>query len=54
MTALFGAVMKVREPEETAEILLEATERHPESVLIGADGRPVRVPARARDRELRR
>lgn len=54
LTGVVGRVMKTRQPAETAEILLEATARHPEAVLIGASGRPVRLPARTRDLELRR
>lgn len=54
LTGLFGLLMKVRQPEETARILLDAAARHPDAVLIGADGRPVRLPARTRDPELRR
>lgn len=54
LSGIFGRVMKVRQPAETAEILLEATARHPDAVLIGAAGRPVALPARTRDLELRR
>lgn len=54
LAGIFGAVMKVRQPEETARLLLDGVARHPDAVLIGADGRPVRLPARARGAELRR
>lgn len=46
--------MTVRQPEETARILLDAAARHPETVLVGATGRPVTLPARTWDLELRR
>ncbi len=54
LTGVVGRVIRTRQPAESAEILLEATARHPEAVLIGAGGRPVRLPARTRDPELRR
>lgn len=54
LTGIFGRVMTVREPEETARMLLDAAARQPDAVLIGADGRPLPVPARAQDVGLRR
>jgi NAD(P)-dependent dehydrogenase (short-subunit alcohol dehydrogenase family) len=54
LTGIFARVMKVRQPAETAEILLDATARHPDAVLIGPDGRALVLPARVRDLELRR
>ncbi|MCD0483662.1 SDR family NAD(P)-dependent oxidoreductase [Streptacidiphilus sp. ASG 303] len=53
MVAAYGALATVRGPAEAARILLDTAERHSGDVLIGMKG-PVRVPARARDLELRR
>ncbi|HZG90757.1 MAG TPA: hypothetical protein VEZ42_11140 [Pseudonocardia sp.] len=53
MSTVFGAVMTLRTPAEAARVLLETAERHPDDVLIGVRGRPVRIPARARDAAFR-
>jgi NAD(P)-dependent dehydrogenase (short-subunit alcohol dehydrogenase family) len=54
LTSMFGAVMTVRDAATVADILLATASRHPDDVLIGVRGGPVRVPARARDAALRR
>lgn len=54
LLGVFGALMTVRSPEESASLLLGAADRHPEEVLIGSTGAPIKVPGRARNPELRR
>lgn len=54
LTRAFGAVMTLRSPAEVARTLVDTARRYPDDVLIGVRGRPVRVPARVRDPDLRR
>lgn len=53
LSGVFGRVMTMRTPEQVAEILLTTARAYPDDVLIGIKGRPVRIPARARDSTLR-
>jgi NAD(P)-dependent dehydrogenase (short-subunit alcohol dehydrogenase family) len=53
LNGVFGRIMTVRTAEETARVLLDTARAYPAEVLIGMKG-PVRIPARARDLELRR
>lgn len=54
LLGVFGRLMTVRTPDESAALLLGAARRHPDAVLIGSNGAPIKVRGRARNLELRR
>lgn len=46
---LLARVMRVRTPDESARDILDAVRRHPDAVLIGSRGTPLRLRPRLRD-----
>jgi NAD(P)-dependent dehydrogenase (short-subunit alcohol dehydrogenase family) len=54
MTTTFALLMTVRTPQESAQAILAAVRAHPDSVLIGSRGFPLRLRRRILDPQRRR